>query len=148
MVVGPDSLVQQDAMDANQIQEFELFLKNPPVHPLCIVSSAKDYTVQDIKNKGPGSANQSGDGDDSHNNEVPHYTHSEGNGSGDTKKAATEEVQGVHVFCLNLDHSEAASSEFNGFTHQRRRRRNRSPGPSMVVFRISILVKEKGFKMN
>ncbi|KAH0747419.1 hypothetical protein KY285_009076 [Solanum tuberosum] len=48
---GPNSLVQQDAMDANQIQEFELFLKNPPVHPLCIVSSAKDYTVQDIKNK-------------------------------------------------------------------------------------------------
>uniref|UniRef100_M1BI68 Uncharacterized protein n=1 Tax=Solanum tuberosum TaxID=4113 RepID=M1BI68_SOLTU len=48
-------------------------------------------------------------------------------------------------FCLYLDHSEAASSESNGFTHQRTRRRNRSTGPSMVVFRICILVKEKGF---
>ncbi|WMV55502.1 hypothetical protein MTR67_048887 [Solanum verrucosum] len=51
-------------------------------------------------------------------------------------------------FCLALDHFEAASSEFNGFTHQRTKRRNRSPGPSMVVFRICNLVKEKGFQMN
>uniref|UniRef100_M1C4R9 Ulp1 protease family, C-terminal catalytic domain containing protein n=1 Tax=Solanum tuberosum TaxID=4113 RepID=M1C4R9_SOLTU len=57
-------------------------------------------TIKEKKNmeyKGPGSAIQSSDGDGSHNNAVPHNTHGEGNGSGDTKKATTEEVQGVHV---------------------------------------------------
>ncbi|KAH0634353.1 hypothetical protein KY284_037139 [Solanum tuberosum] len=52
---------------------------------------------KNMEYKGPGSAIQSSDGDGSHNNAVPHNTHGEGNGSGDTKKATTEEVQGVHV---------------------------------------------------